>query len=404
MFTFYGFASLIFVGVYTEGITARDPEILMNCSQLIGYWEYPMEEHRVVTEDGYILKIYRIPHGHSRNVMYDFTPKPVVFIQHGLLSSCADWISNLRNESLAFVFADAGFDVWLGNFRGNTYGREHIRLNTTSHEFWQFSWDQMAEYDLPAMVNMALNVSGAEHLYYIGHSEGAMTVFAKLSNDQEFAKKLKLVFALGPVTTVAHIKGVLSFLAKLTPQIAKITELFGIDEFLPDNKFVDFMKELFCKKHVAVELCKNILFLIAGPDSHQLNTTRVPVYISHTSAGTSVRNIVHFAQLARNGHYEMYDYGSAAKNIFYYGQATPPVYDVRNITVPVSLFWGAEDWLADPQDVVDGLLSKLKTVTSHFLKGFNHLDFLWGLRATKMVYDVIRDEIYKDLVIDNLKS
>lgn len=34
--------------------------------------------------------------------------------------------------------ADAGFDVWLGNIRGNTYSMEHRDMTTLNYKFWDF--------------------------------------------------------------------------------------------------------------------------------------------------------------------------------------------------------------------------------------------------------------------------
>ena len=58
-------------------------------------------------------------------------------------------------------------------------------------------------------------------------------------------------------------------------------------------------------------------------------------------------------------------------------QRQPPQYNVSNIRVPVTLFWGTDDWLADPTDV--GLLAfKLQTLAGNYaFQDFNHLDFVW---------------------------
>merc|ERR1712168_816138 len=173
------------------------PEIGMTVPQLIRYWNYPVEEHQVRTDDGYLLTVHRIPHGRNDTTGAGKV-RPVVFLQHGLHCSSSNWLINLPHQSFGFILADNGFDVFLGNVRGNTYSRRHEHLKPSSPRFWDYSFDEHAKYDLPAMINHVLNVTGNEQLYYVGHSQGTMMAFAKLSEDEQFRKKIKLFFALAP--------------------------------------------------------------------------------------------------------------------------------------------------------------------------------------------------------------
>lgn len=48
----------------------------------------------------------------------------------------------------------------------------------------------MAKYDLPATIDTILALTNRSYLYYVAHSEGALTAFGHFSLDKTFAKKV----------------------------------------------------------------------------------------------------------------------------------------------------------------------------------------------------------------------
>eukprot|EP00057_Strongylocentrotus_purpuratus_P024765 XP_011679239.1 PREDICTED: gastric triacylglycerol lipase-like [Strongylocentrotus purpuratus] len=359
-------------------------------SGLIWSKGYPVEEYTVQTEDGYLLGLFRIPHGRQNNSK-NTGSKPVVFLQHGLLAASTNWVENSASESLGFILADAGYDVWMGNMRGNTYSRRHARLDPNKRRYWQFSWDQMAKYDIPAMLNFALKMSGQSTLDYVGHSQGTLVAFTGFTLDLNLAKKVKHLFALGPVYTVRdiHLEFILKDIitSKLVMWLADILSIVGIDEFLP-NSYNQFGARTLCAWPETRLICEAVMMFLGGHSGHHLNASRLQVYVSNEPAGTSLQNMEHFIQMVITGKCQMYDYGMIG-NFVHYHQREPPEYHVENLNVPVALFWGDNDFLADPQDVGRLIPQIPHLIYNKEIKNFEHLDFIWAMDANKIVYNDI---------------
>ena len=75
---------------------------------MIEYWGYPVEEHTVTTEDGYILTMHRIPSGRSSNGTENGDPRQPVFLAHCLLCSSAVFSFGPPENSIAYMLADRG--------------------------------------------------------------------------------------------------------------------------------------------------------------------------------------------------------------------------------------------------------------------------------------------------------
>ena len=309
------------------------------------------ETHQVTTEDGYILSVFRIPGLVSEEADTNTTKPPILF-QHGILDSANCWIVNYPDVAPAFVAARAGYDVWLGNSRGNTYSRAHTTYDPDHNEkkFWDFSWYDMGKYDLPAVIDMIQTETGGQKVAYVGHSQGTTQMFTGLAeNSAYFQDKVPLFVAVGPVTKISHTKAaIFQFAADFYTTLANTCSLLGIHELLGANWFTSGVSTLFCT-HIP-ELCELIsaLFVTHNPDLD--DSDRFAVYMGHEPNGTSVKSILHYAQNLREDRFQVFaddytDFFNKKKH------RTTDLIPLENITgVPVAMFTGKEDILADLTD------------------------------------------------------
>ncbi|XP_074928786.1 lysosomal acid lipase/cholesteryl ester hydrolase-like isoform X2 [Chelonoidis abingdonii] len=321
-------------------------------------------------------------------------PKPVVFLQHGLLTDGSTWLTNMAKNSLGFILADAGYDVWIGNSRGNTWSKRHVTLSVHQEKFWAFSFDEMAKYDLPALIDFIVRKTGQEQVYYVGHSQGTTIAFIAFSTMPQLAQRIKMYFALAPVATVKYAKSPLTKLALLPNSVIKI--LFGNKDFLPHNYFGEVAAAEFCSHEILSEICGNVLFVLCGFNEKNLNMSRVHVYTAHAPAGTSVQNMIHWKQAIETGKLKAYDWGILF-NRLHYNQDTPPLYNVKHMPVPTAMWSAGNDLLADPRDVALLRQQVTNLVYHKAIPDWNHLDFIWGLDAPKRMYNEILDLMRKNL-------
>ncbi|GMR60070.1 hypothetical protein PMAYCL1PPCAC_30265, partial [Pristionchus mayeri] len=66
--------------------------------QIITYWKYPFDEYVTQTEDGYLIKLFRIKHGRSSS---DSVGAPFL-LAHGLAASAEHLLTNPPGEQSSF--------------------------------------------------------------------------------------------------------------------------------------------------------------------------------------------------------------------------------------------------------------------------------------------------------------
>ncbi|XP_030755573.1 lipase 1-like isoform X2 [Sitophilus oryzae] len=353
---------------------------------------YPLETHHAQTEDGYILTLHRIPHGRKESASTDDKDrKPPVFLMHGLLCSSVDWVILGPGKAMALMLADAGYDVWLGNNRGNTFSRNHVSLDPDrdSKTFYNYSYHEIGKYDLPGMIDYVLKSTGFAKLTYVGYSEGFTSFTVMGSIRPEYNDKILLMNAFAPVTNMHAITSwPINTLARF-PVLLKLAKMIGWNEMFTKRIAAKVFRNL-CRLRF---LCK-LFFEVTGSSPEQLADHEFLMDILiNFPAGMSWKQIAHYVQGTQSGLFRPFDYGSV-KNVEVYGRKDPPAYDLTKVTAPIILYYGESDCLINNGELLGSVAKQLPNVVGQFLvpySNFNHLDFIYGKEISLLNIEALKN-------------
>lgn len=357
----------------------------LNFTGLATKYAMSVQEHDVTTEDGYILKLFHIPGDRHRPVL----------LMHGILDSADTFI--LRGKSsLAAALSSAGYDVWVGNYRGTKQSRRHKHLNPdVDNSFWNFSFHEVGAYDLPATIDYILQHNEVKQLSAIGHSQGNMIFYVLGSVRPEYNDKIKVLIALGPVCYVNYenFKFPITSVVQAGPIVDQLLLALNQEEIMGPNSFLTLLRNNICAQKLwGYKLCAEMLFFqLAGEDKEEFEPNMFYSLIGHYPTGSSRKNILHLVQLANKRKFARFDYGD--RNLEVYNSTVPPVYDLTKVTMRVALLVGKNDKIT-PLSNVELLRKQLPNIVRYQVmerKKFNHMDHIWGKNMHKYLFPQIFD-------------
>jgi len=332
--------------------------------------------------------------------------KPAVLLHHGITLSSASFAVLNANESLAYVLADAGFDVWMANSRGNTFSWQHEDGAQAMRDprYWRVSMDEIALSDLPAQLDRVLSTSRTRRAAFVGHSQGSALLMALLSERPEYNDRVSVAAQLGPVTFVKEMAAPF-LVGGVTNKVDQILKRLAWVDPMPTRATAPVLAGA-CRRWPTGGSCaKGMAYSFYGPSVHMTPDDYVEIG-SVWPAGVASRNLEHWAQMMRREgepRLTKYDFGNnctqreaaleGVAHPFYescnaaeYGAQhadAPPEYDLSKVTAPLALFEGGLDVLATAADV--GRLKKALrpgvVVYEQLYPTYNHVDFVFARNA-----------------------
>lgn len=345
--------------------------------EMCALFDITVEDHLVRTEDNYILTLHRIaPKDNNNN-------GKVVYLHHGLLMCSDVWCCQVeRHKNLPFLLHDLGYDVWMGNNRGNKYSTAHLYHPPKSAKFWDFSIDEFAFFDIPNSIEFILDYTHVNDLICIGFSQGSAQMFAALSVNEYLNSKISHLVAIAPAMTPERLHNVIAdSFAKSTPRLMYL--FFGRNIVLPSAVVWQRTTHphLFS---IIIDICNRLLF---NWKSLNIKPKQKEICYAKLYSTTSVKCIVHWFQILRSQRFQMFEESDDMFNSLTRPYQIANFPTRTNIKVPILLLYGTSDLLVD----IDVMKRNLPSngVFDIKVENHEHLDLIWADDVDILVFNQV---------------
>lgn len=260
---------------------------------------YPAEVHKFTTEDGYNLEYHRVPHGFNNG--NKSKNRPAIILMNGLSSSSAVEFAQGPKKAFGYILADAGYDVWVANYRGNHISSTHIKLDPVrdEKEFYDFSFHEIGYYDIPAAIDYILNVTGNKNLFFYGNSLGSSAFLAFGASRPNLVKKIKLAVLTSPSAYIKH-SDYLDYL--LRKHFKSLQNMFHIGKLWKISGLTirKAWRELSSPLYINISAALLAELIMSQEDAEALKPF-FGAYLFNMPSATPVKNLEHYGQLILSG-------------------------------------------------------------------------------------------------------
>ncbi|KAI3673264.1 hypothetical protein L6452_39381 [Arctium lappa] len=378
------------------------------CRDVITELGYPYEAINVVTSDGYVLLLERIPRRDS---------KKAVYLQHGVFDSSMCWVSNGVVGSPAFAAFDQGYDVFLGNFRG-LVSREHVDKKISSRKYWRYSINEHGTKDLPALIGKIHQVKTSElksstkpdteepnpdqpyKLCAICHSLGgaAILMYIITRRVEKIPHHLSRLILLSPAGFHHDSPFFFTVIEYSCLWLAPILAPLFPGLYIPTRFFRMLVNKLARDLHnypaVGGLVQTLVSYVIGGDCSNWVGVMGLPHYNMNDMPGVAFGVALHLAQMKYARKFVMFDYGSRVANMRVYGAPKPLDLGERYnlIDIPVDLVAGMKDKVILPSMIRQHYKTMKEAGVDASYKQFEyaHLDFTFSHREELLAYVMSR--------------